>query len=96
MKRSLYLLLVLVFWMGTALSQKVDSLYLVQHYDLAEYHIPMRDGAELFTVVYTPKNQDSKYPILMNRTCYNLADILPTTWSGTGTFWFSRMCVADT
>jgi putative CocE/NonD family hydrolase len=82
MKRSLYLLLVLVFWMGTALSQKVDSLYLVQHYDLAEYHIPMRDGAELFTVVYTPKNQDSKYPILMNRTCYNASRYTDYQFSG--------------
>ena len=71
MKRSLYLLLVLAFWMGTAFGQKVDSLYLVQHYDLAEYHIPMRDGVELFTVVYTPKDRSTEYPVLMNRTCYN-------------------------
>ncbi|MFZ9002560.1 MAG: CocE/NonD family hydrolase [Robiginitalea sp.] len=82
MKRSLYLLLVLVFWMGTALSQKVDSLYLVQHYDLAEYHIPMRDGAELFTVVYTPKDRDGKHPILMNRTCYNASRYTDYQFSG--------------
>ena len=82
MKKFLYLLFVLIFWMGTALCQKVDSLYLVQHYDLAEYHIPMRDGAELFTVVYTPKNQDSKYPILMNRTCYNASGYTDYQFSG--------------
>ena len=82
MKKFLYLLFVLIFWMGTAHCQKVDSLYLVQHYDLAEYHIPMRDGAELFTVVYTPKNQDSKYPILMNRTCYNASGYTDYQFSG--------------
>ena len=82
MKKFLYLLFVLIFWMGTALCQKVDSLYLVQHYDLAEYHIPMRDGAKLFTVVYTPKNQDSKYPILMNRTCYNASRYTDYQFSG--------------
>lgn len=52
-------------------AQNADSLYLRQHYDLKEYRIPMRDGAELFTVVYTPKDNSKKYPILLNRTCYN-------------------------
>jgi putative CocE/NonD family hydrolase len=31
----------------------------------------MRDGIKLFTVVYVPKDKTKKYPILMNRTCYN-------------------------
>lgn len=62
-------LLFLTAFMATA--QDPDSLYLRQHYDLKEYHIPMRDGAELFTVVYTPKDKGRKYPFLMNRTCYN-------------------------
>ncbi len=56
---------------GTLSAQPADSLYMKQHYDLAEYHIPMRDGAELFTVVYTPKDKSRSYPILLNRTCYN-------------------------
>ena len=51
--------------------QTPDSLLLKEHYDLKEYRIPMRDGAELFTVVYTPKDTSKKYPILMQRTCYN-------------------------
>lgn len=50
---------------------KADSVYMRQHYDKAEYLIPMRDGIKLFTVVYTPKDQSKKYPILLNRTCYN-------------------------
>lgn len=55
-------------------AQEADSTYLRQHYDLSEYHIPMRDGAELFTVVYTPKDKSRTYPFLMNRTCYNASN----------------------
>ena len=55
----------------TAVAQNPDSLLLKQNYDLKEHRIPMRDGAELFTVVYTPKDASKKYPILLNRTCYN-------------------------
>lgn len=50
---------------------KLDSTYLVQHYDLSHHFIPMRDGAKLYTIVYTPKADGKKYPFLMNRTCYN-------------------------
>ena len=42
-----------------------------EHYEKAEYQIPMRDGIKLFTVVYMPKDKSKAYPILMNRTCYN-------------------------
>lgn len=49
-----------------------DSLYLVQHYTKQEFQIPMRDGAKLFTIVYTPKDNTQKYPILLNRTPYNI------------------------
>jgi putative CocE/NonD family hydrolase len=31
----------------------------------------MRDGIKLHTIVYTPKDTSKKYPILLNRTCYN-------------------------
>ncbi|WP_282055508.1 CocE/NonD family hydrolase [Maribacter luteus] len=63
--------LAMVFSIGATYAQDSDSLYLRQNYDLKEYRIPMRDGAKLFTVVYTPKNSSGKAPILMNRTCYN-------------------------
>lgn len=52
-------------------AQNTDSVYLRTHYDLSEVQIPMRDGAKLFAVVYTPKDQSQKYPVLLNRTCYN-------------------------
>jgi uncharacterized protein len=35
--------------------------------------IPMRDGAKLFTAVYTPKNTSQPYPFLLSRTPYGIA-----------------------
>ena len=52
-------------------AQKQDSVYMRTHYDKMEVQIPMRDGINLFTVVYVPKDPSKKYPILLNRTCYN-------------------------
>lgn len=63
----------LLFISVLALAQKPDkdSVYMRQHYDKMEYQIAMRDGIKLFTIVYVPKDQSRKYPILLNRTCYN-------------------------
>ena len=52
-------------------AQVIDATYIANNYDYAEHFIPMRDGARLFTIVYTPKDKSKKYPFLMNRTCYN-------------------------
>src|SRR5205807_229946 len=42
--------------------------YIKAHYTKTEHQIPMRDGARLFTAVYTPKDTTRKYPILLTRT----------------------------
>jgi len=42
--------------------------YIRAHYDKREYRIPMRDGAKLFTAVYTPKDKSQTYPIMLTRT----------------------------
>lgn len=47
--------------------------YPKEHYDKYEYYIPMRDGIQLFTAVYIPKDQSRTYPILMQRTPYSCA-----------------------
>jgi uncharacterized protein len=67
------LLISLLAWICfiPALAQNADSLYMRTHYDLSEVQIAMRDGVKLFAVVYTPKDQSQKYPVLLNRTCYN-------------------------
>jgi hypothetical protein len=48
-------------------------------YSKTEVRIPMRDGVELFTSIYTPNNLDAKavYPILMMRTPYGVGPYGP-------------------
>ncbi len=46
--------------------------YVKAHYTKYEYRIPMRDGKNLFTSVYVPKDDSQKYPILMDRTPYSV------------------------
>lgn len=72
--RPLALLLALCLYAAQSMAQQVneDSLYIRQHYEKAEYSIPMRDGKKLFTIVYSPKEKGKKYPILMNRTPYSV------------------------
>ena len=57
--------------------------YIVENYTKNEYRIPMRDGVNLFTAVYTPKDMSTTYPILMRRTPYSVrpygADNYPET-----------------
>lgn len=74
--RILVMALSLLFIPFAVLSQpiKADSTYVAQHYDKFEYFIPMRDGIRLFTLVYVPKDHSRKWPILMNRTCYNASN----------------------
>lgn len=58
---------------SVAQQEKQDSIYMRKHYDKIEYQIPMRDGIKLFTLVYVPKDKSKTYPILLNRTCYNVS-----------------------
>ena len=39
-------------------------------YDRKEVMIPMRDGVNLYTVIYTPKGQMEALPFLLERTPY--------------------------
>ena len=47
------------------------------HYIKTEKSITMRDGAKLFTAIYTPKDTSRKYPIMLNRTPYSVAPYGP-------------------
>ncbi|MCA9690926.1 MAG: CocE/NonD family hydrolase, partial [Myxococcales bacterium] len=51
--------------------------YIRAHYDKREARIPMRDGVELHTAIYTPKDRGRRYPILMLRTPYGAAPYGP-------------------
>jgi len=43
-----------------------------ERYAKREVLIPMRDGARLFTAIYTPKDTSRTYPILLQRTPYSV------------------------
>lgn len=50
-------------------SQQMESQN--TEYEKSQHYIEMRDGVKLHTTIYTPKNNDEKYPILMMRTPYS-------------------------
>jgi hypothetical protein len=51
--------------------QESPAKFLREHYTKYEYRIPMRDGVQLFTVVYAPKDSSKSYPFLITRTPYS-------------------------
>ncbi|HTS31791.1 MAG TPA: CocE/NonD family hydrolase [Bryobacteraceae bacterium] len=58
------------FLAGACLAQGVE--YIRAHYTKYEYQVPMRDGKKLFTSVYLPKDTSQQYPIMLDRTPYNV------------------------
>ncbi|MCB9344064.1 MAG: CocE/NonD family hydrolase [Lewinellaceae bacterium] len=50
-----------------------DSAFIHDNFTKREVMIPMRDGKQLFTSIYSPKDQSKIYPILMKRTPYSCA-----------------------
>jgi hypothetical protein len=47
------------------------------NYTKTEVRIPMRDGIELFTIIYAPKDTSRTYPILLTRTAYGIGPYGP-------------------
>ena len=54
--------------------------FIKAHYTKYEYRVPMRDGKRLFTSAYLPKDLSQKYPILFDRTPYNVAPYGPDSF----------------
>lgn len=54
-----------------------DSAFIAENYQKEAYQIPMRDGVKLYTVVYTPKDNREKLPIMLHRTPYRVAPYEP-------------------
>ena len=48
------------------------AAYIRSHYDKREARIPMRDGVELFTSIYVPKDMSEPRPIMLLRTPYSV------------------------
>ena len=47
-----------------------DSAYIRNNYTKTEVMVTMRDGINLFTQIYAPKDLTKKFPIIMQRTPY--------------------------
>jgi uncharacterized protein len=54
-----------------ARSADANAFDVAAHYDKEELRIPMRDGVQLYTVIYRPKDAARALPILLNRTPYS-------------------------
>jgi predicted acyl esterase len=72
MKKIIYLILI-YFPLISCAQSKQD--YVKQNFNKIERYITMRDGIKLFTSIYIPKDASAtkKYPIMMQRTCYNVS-----------------------
>src|SRR3974377_622514 len=53
-------------------SPDTNAAWMAEHYTKYEHLIPMRDGVQLFTRVYTPKDDSEAWPIILTRTPYAL------------------------
>jgi putative CocE/NonD family hydrolase len=53
-------------------AQLPDFKSVRESYSRQDFQIPMRDGVKLYTIVYAPKDQSQKYPLLMMRTPYSI------------------------
>lgn len=69
--KKLQLCLLLLLSAITLSAAEVDRAWLAEHYSKSEYRIPMRDGVQLYTAVYTPRDRSKEYPILITRTPYS-------------------------
>ncbi|MCW5920700.1 MAG: CocE/NonD family hydrolase [Saprospiraceae bacterium] len=74
MSKQFYLFLFVAICCSAALPAQdaaADSAFIRDHYTKREVMIPMRDGTQLFTSIYSPKDQSRDYPIIMRRTPYS-------------------------
>ncbi len=71
MKKYFLLLCLLSLSVSVSIAQNADSLWVRENYYKVEKMLPMRDGINLFTAFYIPKDSSVKHPILLNRTPYS-------------------------
>src|SRR5262245_16955784 len=46
--------------------------FIAENYTRSAHKIPMRDGVQLYTIVYSPRDKSQQYPIIMTRTPYSI------------------------
>ncbi len=71
--KLIWLILTGLFFTSTLFAQNAaaDSAFIRDNFDKREVMIPMRDGIQLFTAIYTPRDGSRKYPVLITRTPYS-------------------------
>jgi uncharacterized protein len=87
--RKFHLVILSILTSIAASSQSInqDSIWFRTNYYKIEKAIPMRDGVNLFTAVYAPKDSSEKHPILMTRTPYSCAPYGPNEFAAfSGTY----------
>jgi len=80
MMRFISTLLLLCATLLLAAQTTPDTSFIRTHYTKREAMIPMRDGKQLFTAIYSPKDPSKKYPFILCRTPYSCSPY------GTGAF----------
>jgi putative CocE/NonD family hydrolase len=63
---------VFLFLLTAALAAAQEPFDVRAHYTKREVMIPMRDGVELFTILYEPRDRSRTYPFLLLRTPYSI------------------------
>jgi len=71
MKKLLFLFIILVFGCKNEAEEQEETYTPSAHYNKMETTITMRDGIRLHTTIYSPKNTQKTYPILLQRTPYS-------------------------
>jgi uncharacterized protein len=86
-KKALYGISFGLFWLALiaiAVPLRAQQSFDIKaNYSKSEHMIPMRDGAKLFTAVYSPKDTSQTYPILLSRTPYSCAPYGPDKYKET-------------
>jgi len=70
MKKTLPIIFIL--FISSAIAQTINKQWVKDNYKKREVKIVMRDGAKLFTVIYSPNDELEKHPIMFVRTPYTV------------------------
>ena len=81
--RNLFSLLILICAVSASAQ---DSTWIRDNYYKIERYVLTRDGVELFTSIYIPKDTTEAHPILLTRTPYSCAPYGENNWRR---YWYS-------
>lgn len=80
---GLKILIGIVMLLASCMLLGQETFSIKDNYTKTETMIPMRDGINLFTQIYAPKNQSQKYPVLIKRTPYSIRYYGPNNYPST-------------